>query len=193
MRTQTTSQPSSWSPWEQKMGVFPPHNGFLEGLRQVTLRNGALLTLGEVMTGFRVAYGGAQERYGIKPDLTTMGKVIGGGLPVGAYAGTGEILKTIAPAAPMYRAGTLSGNPLAMTTGIETLRLLSEPGVFQDIESRAATLMQGLAEATQEAGVPVFQTCVSTMFSTFFTSEPVSNFRTAQASHTGHSPAISTL
>ncbi len=136
------------------MGVVPPHDGFLEGLRRVTLRNEALLIFDEVMTGFRVAYGSAQERYGIEPDLTTLGKVIGGGLPVGAYAGRREILKTVAPAGPMYQAGTLSGNPLAMTAGIETLRLLSEPGVFQDIELKAAALMQGLAEVAQEAASP---------------------------------------
>jgi len=168
------------------MGVVPPQDGFLEGLRRVTEEHDALLIFDEVMTGFRVAYGGAQALYGIEPDLTTLGKVIGGGLPVGAYAGKREVMETVAPAGPMYQAGTLSGNPLAMTAGIETLKVLKQPGVFQEIEQKAAELAAGVGRAAQEADVAVFQTQVGTMFSTFFTSEPVIDYQTAKASNTDH-------
>jgi glutamate-1-semialdehyde 2,1-aminomutase len=166
------------------MGVVPPQPGFLEGLRRVTEAHGAVLIFDEVMTGFRVAYGGAQERYGIDPDVTTLGKVIGGGLPVGAYAGKREIMETVAPAGPMYQAGTLSGNPLAMTAGIETLKALREPGVFEETEQKAAQLAEGIGEAAEDAGVSVFQTRVGTMFSTFFTSQPVTDYESAKASDT---------
>lgn len=168
------------------MGVVPPQPGFLEGLRRVTEENGALLIFDEVMTGFRVAYGGAQERYGIDPDVTTLGKVIGGGLPVGAYAGKRKIMETVAPAGPMYQAGTLSGNPLAMTAGIETLKALREPGVFEAMEEKTAQLAEGISEAAAAAGVPVFQTRVGTMFSTFLTSQPVTDYESAKASDTEH-------
>ena len=168
------------------MGVVPPQPGFLEGLRRVTEENGALLIFDEVMTGFRVAYGGAQERYGIDPDVTTLGKVIGGGLPVGAYAGKRKIMETVAPAGPMYQAGTLSGNPLAMTAGIETLKALREPGVFEAMEEKTAQLAEGISEAAASAGVPVFQTRVGTMFSTFLTSQPVTDYESAKASDTEH-------
>jgi glutamate-1-semialdehyde 2,1-aminomutase len=164
------------------MGVVPPRDGFLAGLRELTRENEALLIFDEVMTGFRVAYGGAQERYGIEPDLTTLGKVIGGGLPVGAYAGSEDVMETVAPAGPMYQAGTLSGNPLAMTAGIETLKVLRQPGVFEEIEQKAKRLVEGIDEAAQEAGVPIFQTRVGTMFSNFFTSEPVTDYDTAKTS-----------
>jgi glutamate-1-semialdehyde 2,1-aminomutase len=164
------------------MGVVPPREGFLDGLRQVTTEHDALLIFDEVMTGFRVAYGGAQELYGIEPDLTTLGKVIGGGLPVGAYAGKREIMETVAPAGPMYQAGTLSGNPLAMTAGIETLQVLRQPGAFEEVEQKAAELAQGIGEAAEEAGVAIFQTRVGTMFSSFFTSEPVVDYATARRS-----------
>jgi glutamate-1-semialdehyde 2,1-aminomutase len=166
------------------MGVVPPQDGFLEGVRQMTAQNGALLIFDEVMTGFRIAYGGAQELYGIAPDLTTLGKVIGGGLPVGAYAGRREIMKTIAPAGPMYQAGTLSGNPLAMTAGIETLKVLRQPGVFDEIEQKAARLAEGIGEAAEKAEVPIFQTRVGTMFSNFFTSEAVTEYQSAKRSDT---------
>lgn len=164
------------------MGVVPPQDGFLSGLRNLTRNNDALLIFDEVMTGFRVAYGGAQGLYEIEPDLTTLGKVIGGGLPVGAYAGRREIMETVAPAGPMYQAGTLSGNPLAMTAGIETLNVLGEPGVFDEIEQKAVRLAEGMGEAAQEIGVPIFQTRVGTMFSTFFTSDPVVDYGSAKAS-----------
>jgi len=166
------------------MGVVPPQPGFLEGLRHLTQVNGALLIFDEVMTGFRVAYGGAQSLYGVQPDLTTLGKVIGGGLPVGAYAGRKDIMEMVAPAGPMYQAGTLSGNPLAMTAGIETLKVLRKPGVFEEIERKAAALADGIGQAAREAGVPIFQTRVGTMFCTFFTSDPVTDYASAKAADT---------
>jgi len=166
------------------MGVVPPAPDFLPGLRRITAEHGALLILDEVMTGFRVAYGGAQELYGIEPDLTTLGKVIGGGLPVGAYAGKRKFMETVAPAGPMYQAGTLSGNPLAMTAGIETLKVLREPGAFEEIEDKATQLTEGIGKAAQEAAVPVFQTRVGTMFSTFFTPGPVTDYETARGADT---------
>ena len=155
------------------MGVVPPAAGFLEGLRLLTDRHGALLVFDEVMTGFRVHPGGAQALYGVRPDLTTLGKVIGGGLPVGAYGGRREIMEQIAPAGPVYQAGTLAGNPLAMTAGIETLRQLGAPGAWEAMERRGAALAAGLAEAAARAGVPVRLTRVGTMLCTFFSeSEP---------------------
>ncbi|HSJ57627.1 MAG TPA: glutamate-1-semialdehyde 2,1-aminomutase [Anaerolineae bacterium] len=166
------------------MGVIPPVEGFLEGLRELTRRHGALLIFDEVMTGFRVALGGAQALYGIDPDLTTLGKVIGGGLPVGAYAGKREIMQAVAPAGPMYQAGTLSGNPLAMTAGLVTLKALRRPGVFEAIVARTEELCRGVGEAAAAAGVPVYQTQVGTMFCTFFTGEPVTNYASAKKSDT---------
>jgi len=166
------------------MGVIPPVPGFLPGLRELTRRHGALLIFDEVMTGFRVALGGAQALYGIDPDLTTLGKVIGGGLPVGAYAGKREIMHTVAPAGPMYQAGTLSGNPLAMTAGLVTLRALREPGVFDSIVAHTEALCRGIGAAAVEAGVPVYQTQVGTMFCTFFTTGPVTDYATAKKSDT---------
>jgi len=145
---------------------------------------GALLIFDEVMTGFRVAYGGAQSLYGIEPDLTTLGKVIGGGLPVGAYTGRREIMETVAPAGPMYQAGTLSGNPLAMTAGIETLKVLREPGVLEQAEQKTAKLAAGIGKAAQEAGVPIYQSRAGTMFCTFFTSEAVTDYASAKTSDT---------
>ncbi len=136
------------------------------------------------MTGFRVALGGAQALYGVDPDLTTLGKVIGGGLPVGAYAGKRAIMELVAPKGPMYQAGTLSGNPLAMTAGLVTLAEISKPGVFDDIVARTRRLCDGLAGAAQSAGIPVFQTCVGTMFCNFFTPDPVVNWASAKKSDT---------
>ncbi len=166
------------------MGVIPPQEGFLEGLRELTVDHGALLIFDEVMTGFRVAYGGAQTLYDIEPDLSTLGKVIGGGLPVGAYGGRQELMELVAPAGPMYQAGTLSGNPLAMTAGIETLKVLSGPGIFAEIDRKAARLAEGIGRAAADAGVPIFQTRVGTMFSNFFVTEPVSSYQTAKAADT---------
>ena len=166
------------------MGVVPPEPGFLEGLRQVTHDDGALLIFDEVMTGFRVAYGGAQGLYYITPDLTCLGKVIGGGLPVGAYGGKREIMQWVAPLGTMYQAGTLSGNPLAMTAGIETLKLLKEDGVFAQIEQKTADLGEGIAQAAKKAGIPAYSTRVGTMFSLFFTSQKVIDYASAKTSDT---------
>jgi glutamate-1-semialdehyde 2,1-aminomutase len=167
------------------MGVVLPVEGFLPGLRSLTQTEGALLIFDEVMTGFRVALGGAQERYQVLPDLTTLGKVIGGGLPVGAYAGRRDIMERVAPAGPVYQAGTLSGNPLAMTAGIETLELLRAPGVFAELLARAGRLGAGLGQAAREAGVPVTLTQAGTMFCAFFTPGPVTGWESARTSDTG--------
>jgi len=166
------------------MGCVPPEPGFLQGLRQVCDQYGIVLILDEVMTGFRVAYGGAQQLYKVKPDLTTLGKVIGGGLPVGAYGGRRDIMEKISPLGPIYQAGTLSGNPLAMTAGIETLRLLSKPGVYRTLEQRSAELEKGLRDAAREAGVPATINRVGSMFTTFFTDRKVVDFATAKTSDT---------
>ncbi|MFQ6059180.1 MAG: glutamate-1-semialdehyde 2,1-aminomutase [Anaerolineae bacterium] len=166
------------------MGVVPPQPGFLEGLREVTRKHGTLLIFDEVMTGFRVAFGGAQALYGVTPDLTCLGKVIGGGLPVGAYGGRREIMELVAPLGPMYQAGTLSGNPLAMTAGIETLKLLREPGVYEQLEAQSARLAQGLGEAARQAGVSVYQSRVGSMLTLFFTEQQVINYATARTADT---------
>lgn len=161
------------------MGCIPPAPGYLEGLRKITEREGIVLIFDEVMSGFRVALGGVQELYGVTPDLTTMGKVIGGGLPVGAYGGKAEIMAKIAPSGPVYQAGTLSGNPLAMSAGIATLTELKKPGVYEELDRKAKKLGDGMAAITAEAGCPAFHTRVVSMFSTFFTSEEVTDFNSA--------------
>ena len=166
------------------MGCVPPQPGFLQGLRQVCDQYGIVLILDEVMTGFRVAYGGAQQLYKIKPDLTCLGKVIGGGLPVGAYGGKLEIMQKIAPIGPIYQAGTLSGNPLAMVAGIETLKLLAKPGVYKTLEKSSADLEQGLRAAAVEAGIPVTMNRVGSMFTGFFTDRTVKDFESAKTSDT---------
>ncbi|MFQ5570618.1 MAG: glutamate-1-semialdehyde 2,1-aminomutase [Rhodothermales bacterium] len=166
------------------MGVVPPLDGFLKGVRALTEAHGALLIFDEVMTGFRVHPGGAQGRYAITPDLTTLGKVIGGGLPVGAYGGRREIMERVAPAGPMYQAGTLSGNPLAMTAGIVTLRALKQPGLWEHLEATTAKLIEGIGEAARTAGVPIKQTHVGTMFSTFFSDRPVHDWQSVSQSDT---------
>ncbi len=150
------------------MGVVPPVPGFLEGLRALTQREGALLIFDEVMTGFRVHPGGAQTLYDIQPDLTTLGKVIGGGLPVGAYGGRREIMEMVAPSGPVYQAGTLSGNPLAMSAGLATLALIRRQEVWEEMERRAQQLERGIAAAAAHASVPIRQTRVGTMFTLFF-------------------------
>jgi len=165
-------------------GFIPPDAGFLEGLRELTRDHGALLVFDEVMTGFRIAYGGAQARFGITPDLTTMGKVIGGGLPVGAYGGRADILGLVAPAGPMYQAGTLSGNPLAMTAGIKTLELLRRPGTYERLESITRRLRDGLLSIAADAGLPLCADSISGMFGFFLCDGPVRNFGEAKAADT---------
>ena len=150
------------------MGVILPSEDFLPGLRRLTRQNDALLIFDEVMSGIRVHLGGAAALYGVSPDLTTLGKVIGGGLPVGAYGGRKEIMEWIAPSGPVYQAGTLSGNPLAMSAGIATLHLLRQPGTWQKVEASAAALEEGIRAAARKAGVAISQTHAGTMFTTFF-------------------------
>jgi glutamate-1-semialdehyde 2,1-aminomutase len=166
------------------MGVVPPAADFLLRLRELTRQHDALLIFDEVMTGFRVALGGAQTLYGVAPDLTILGKVIGGGLPVGAYGGRRDIMEIIAPVGPMYQAGTLSGNPLAMTAGIETLRFLRQPGVFEQVVAHTERLCDGIGGAARSAGVPIFQTRVGTMFCAYFTEGRATNWATASQSDT---------
>lgn len=164
------------------MGCVPPRDGYLEAVRALTTKHGALLIFDEVMTGFRLARGGAQERYGIKPDLTTLGKIIGGGLPVGAYGGTREIMNHVAPAGPVYQAGTLSGNPLSMTAGLVTLRRLRDRTVYERLENSSRRLCDGLATAAQQAGITIVTNRVGSMWTSFFSSEPVVDWDTANKS-----------
>ncbi|MBX7255895.1 MAG: glutamate-1-semialdehyde 2,1-aminomutase [Candidatus Hydrogenedentes bacterium] len=166
------------------MGVVLPEPGYLEGLRALTKQHGALLIFDEVMTGFRVALGGAQQRYSITPDLTVLGKVIGGGLPVGAYGGPASIMDHVSPVGPIYQAGTLSGNPLATAAGLATLEVLSSPGVVESIEKSLETLCDGLGTLAREAGIPVCQTRVGSMACMFFHDGPVRNYAEATASNT---------
>jgi glutamate-1-semialdehyde 2,1-aminomutase len=161
-------------------GFIPPDAGFLEGLRELTKDNGALLVFDEVMTGFRIAYGGAQEKFGVTPDLTTMGKVIGGGLPVGAYGGKREIMSMVAPAGAMYQAGTLSGNPLAMTAGIKTLELLQRPGSYEQLDRITKKLATGMLQVAKETGHAACGGQISGMFGFFFTEGPVHNYEDAK-------------
>ncbi|MEH2440543.1 glutamate-1-semialdehyde 2,1-aminomutase [Nostoc sp.] len=165
-------------------GFIAPDAGFLEGLRELTHEYGALLVFDEVMTGFRIAYGGAQEKFGVTPDLTTLGKVIGGGLPVGAYGGRRDIMSMVAPAGPVYQAGTLSGNPLAMTAGIKTLELLQKPGTYDYLERITKKLADGLLQIAKEAGHAACGGQISAMFGLFFTSGPVHNYEDAKKSDT---------
>ncbi len=163
-------------------GFIVPDAGFLEGLRLITQEYGALLVFDEVMTGFRIAYGGAQQRFGVTPDLTTMGKVIGGGLPVGAYGGRKEIMSMVAPAGPMYQAGTLSGNPLAMTAGIKTLELLQKPGAYEYLDKITKRLIDGLLQVASDTGHAACGGNISGMFGLFFCEGPVHNFEDAKHS-----------
>ncbi|MEM8604296.1 MAG: glutamate-1-semialdehyde 2,1-aminomutase, partial [Cyanobacteria bacterium P01_H01_bin.121] len=163
-------------------GFIVPDPGFLEGLRLLTQENGALLVFDEVMTGFRIAYGGAQEKFNVTPDLTTLGKVIGGGLPVGAYGGKREIMQMVAPAGPMYQAGTLSGNPLAMTAGIKTLELLQKPGTYEQLDRMTKQLSEGLLAIAKETGHAACGGSLSAMFGLFFTAGPVHNYDDAKRS-----------
>jgi glutamate-1-semialdehyde 2,1-aminomutase len=166
------------------MGVVPPLPGFLAGLRLLTLDSGSLLIFDEVMTGFRVHSGGAQALFGIQPDLTTLGKVIGGGLPVGAYGGRREIMKMVAPSGPMYQAGTLSGNPLTMAAGLATLKELQKPGIWEALKGATDQLCEGLNHTAREAGIPAVVQQVGTMFTTFFTDQPVTDWPGAKRADT---------
>jgi len=163
-------------------GFIPPQPGFLEGLRELTQKYGALLVFDEVMTGFRISYGGVQAKFGVIPDLTTLGKVIGGGLPVGAYGGRREIMEMVAPAGPMYQAGTLSGNPLAMTAGIHTLDILHRPGTYEYLERITEQLATGLLQIAQETGHEMCGGYLPGMFGFFFTAGPVRNYEEAKRS-----------
>lgn len=162
------------------MGLVPPAEGFLKTLRELTEKNGSLLIFDEVMTGFRVAYGGAQALYKISPDITCLGKIIGGGLPVGAYGGKREIMEHIAPQGPVYQAGTLSGNPLAMAAGIATLTQLKQPGFYENLDKKAEHLATGLEKAAKNAGINATVKRVGSMMSLFFTDRDVTNFNDAK-------------
>lgn len=162
------------------MGVIPPVDGFLQGLREISFREGTVLIFDEVMTGFRAHLNGAQALYNIIPDLTTLGKVIGGGLPVGAYGGKKEIMEQVAPLGPMYQAGTLSGNPLAMAAGMAALDLLKEPGVWEQLEKASDKLVSGIGAAAKAAGIPIQQTRVGTMFTTFFSETKPKDWNTVK-------------
>lgn len=166
------------------MGVIPPKPGFLETLREETKKAGALLIFDEVMTGFRVSLGGAQKLFGINPDITCMGKIIGGGLPVGAYGGSKEVMDHISPVGSVYQAGTLSGNPMAMAAGNVVLNLLSEPDVYELLEEKSKRLCCGLEANAQELGISACFTRVGSMFSMFFTDQEVENFETAKTCDT---------
>jgi glutamate-1-semialdehyde 2,1-aminomutase len=171
-------------PVAANMGVVPPHPGFLDRLRQLTREFGALLIFDEVITGFRVAYGGAQGLYGITPDLTCLGKIIGGGLPVGAYGGRREIMEMIAPLGPVYQAGTLSGNPLVMTAGIETIKLLGQPGVYEQLEVRSSALAEGIEQVAARAGITRHVSRVASLLTLFFSDQPVTDYQSASQSDT---------
>jgi glutamate-1-semialdehyde 2,1-aminomutase len=168
------------------MGCVPPARGYLEALRAITQRDKTLLIFDEVMTGFRLAFGGAQERYSMNPDLTTMGKIIGGGLPVGAYGGPSEIMDMVAPLGPMYQAGTLSGNPLAMAAGVATLRHLRDhrEEIYPRLEKMGSELTEGIAAAAKELGVSICYNRVGSMFTWFFTAGPVTDWVSAAKSDT---------
>ena len=166
------------------MGVVPPAPGFLEACRDLCTRHGAVLIFDEVITGFRVGWGGAQERFGVLPDLTTLGKIIGGGLPVGAFGGRREIMETVAPLGTTYQAGTLSGNPLAMSAGIATLTALSEPGVYERLEALGHRVAEGLRAAADAAGRPVTINRVGAMLTMFFHDGPVRSFADARHADT---------
>ena len=166
------------------MGVVPPQTGFLEVLREVTSQVGAFLVFDEVITGFRVSPGGAQSVYGVQPDLTCLGKVIGGGLPVGAYGGSKRLMDNIAPTGSIYQAGTLSGNPLAMTAGIEMLKLLSRPSVYDELERKSEKLCAGYESNVEKLGITARFTRIGSMFSMFFTGEDITDFESVKSSDT---------
>ena len=171
-------------PLAANMGVVYPQKGFLEGLRKITAETGALFIFDEVITGFRLSYGGAQSVYGIQPDLTCLGKIIGGGLPVGAYGGRREIMQMMAPQGPVYQAGTLSGNPLAMTAGIVTLRLLNQPGIYDVLETRSASLEKEIVKSAGAHGIKLQVARAASLMTVFFTEEQVTDYDSAKKSDT---------
>jgi len=171
-------------PVAANMGVVVPQDGFLKGLREITRKNGALLIIDEVITGFRLQYGSAQPLLGVQGDLTTMGKIIGGGVPVAAYAGSAELMNNVAPLGPVYQAGTLAGNPLAMSAGIATLKELSKPGVYAKIDVLAKKLVAGLRQALSDTGIAAQVNSIGSLSTIFFTQEPVNNYAGAKKSDT---------
>lgn len=177
-------------PVAANMGVVVPKAGFLPGIRKLTRENGALLIFDEVITGFRLSYGGAQGVFGVKPDLTCLGKIIGGGLPVGAYGGRREIMEMMAPSGPVYQAGTLSGNPIAMTAGIETLKLLSAAGVYEQLEQRSSRLEHGLLDALKASRVDARTNRAASLMTVFFTGAEVEDYESASTSDTGRFAAV---
>jgi glutamate-1-semialdehyde 2,1-aminomutase len=164
------------------MGCIPPRPGYLEALREITTREGAVLIFDEVMTGFRVAPGGAQERFGVTPDLTCLGKIVGGGMPVGAYGGKREIMSTVAPLGPVYQAGTLSGNPLSVAAGLETLKQIKRDKPHEALEAATTRLCEGLAAHAKTHGIDWTHVTVGSMFGFFFQAEPVWNYEQAKRS-----------
>jgi len=171
-------------PVAANMGVVPPAPGFLDGLREITSHHGALLVFDEVITGFRLCYGGAQQILGVEPDITCLGKIIGGGLPVGAYGARREIMENVAPLGSVYQAGTLSGNPLAMAAGIVTLRTLQEEGIYERLEISSIYLEDGIRRAALNVELPMQLNRVGSLLTTFFTSDPVTDFASARRSDT---------
>jgi glutamate-1-semialdehyde 2,1-aminomutase len=165
------------------MGCVPPQDGFLAGLRAICDEHGTLLILDEVMTGFRVAYGGAQTRYGVRPDITTLGKIIGGGMPIGAYGASRELMQLVSPLGPMYQAGTLSGNPVAVAAGRATLSVLRNSSIYDDLEERSAEFQAGVRAAADKHNVPITMNRVGSMWTIFFTEGPVTDFDTANQSN----------
>ena len=165
------------------MGCVPPAEGFLQGLRDICTESGALLILDEVMTGFRVAYGGAQSVYNVKPDITTLGKIIGGGMPIGAYGGSRELMQLVSPLGPMYQAGTLSGNPIAVAAGKATLGVLKNSSIYADLEERSGEFQTGVTKSADKHGVPLTVNRVGSMWTIFFTEGPVTDYESANKSN----------
>ena len=165
------------------MGCIPPGDGFLQGLRKICDEKGALLIFDEVMTGFRVAYGGAQQRYNIKPDITTLGKIIGGGMPIGAYGASRKIMENVSPLGPMYQAGTLSGNPVAVAAGKSTLSVLKNSSIYDDLEERSAEFEEGVRRSAEKHSVPITLNRVGSMWTIFFTEGPVTDWDSANKSN----------
>lgn len=171
-------------PVAANMGVILPQPEFLKNLHKLTQETGALLIFDEVITGFRITYGGAQSFFGIKPDLTCLGKIIGGGLPIGAYGGRREIMEMMAPAGQVYQAGTLSGNPLAMTAGIETLKILTQPGVYDQLEKKTSTMKKEISYIAEKAGIPLYISSIASLMTIFFARNSIIDYKSAKTSDT---------